>query len=986
MWVSYVHYQKEMVVDPNGQVSVSYKDLSGKVIATGLAGDAPTNVNALASESDAETSISGLYYSDVVASSNEINVTKELLVSADNTKHKIAYGVDIPRYQNDSFPGFCFDCVYELVISLKDECGEEVLDGDLTVVGNQPITRVLGKPGSDFDVVCEQGELAYSFLTDAEFNDTFITVFLDKGKYSLLKSLRVSDEGADFYVEAMLQHPDIKSLEDFVDEALSEEDTLACELTCTECLNELGSLASYAAARSVELSSIGLSNDEIEQTTKNEYEALYFECQRICDDTSDICGTYYNTCLFDVMPKGGYAQYEYNEMGSLVAEGLLDVSRTNGLSFNYKEYLDNGTWVPMDYRDKDGNPITVTVNGIQQSPNQLSVQDFIDYFTNEWAYTLVTHHPEYCRYQFCNDNISSSQYDEEMLSITTYSEAYTLGFLDPMANLAGFPDNEDPYFAANSSDKTAFNDNYIAEYKTISTSLFTNVDLSLLEFCIYMHYSNQNFVTANQLTQWLNNFDYVPDSMCDARSEAVWEMYKGLYASAKQEYLTDNVICYPNLPSGLERRFYRTSDVGGKVDMDLANTDAQGYSDSAKRRTNAACDTFCENQAEYWLYKLGGCNLSASVQDQLVGEFKKICKNGCDDEHPFGASTTPSGITKRYSTPYNSFKEAFVAIVPITDREPGVCDVWSIAMPKVYASTLSKVAGKVDSCVVDSLVNDTCYSLANENTKKYIQLKRELLAEEECEDCINCEQFQLAKESLHAEYGGFFIDSTWALKEVMTNYFNAYFGFNLNYFDYETFQDECTGFGRKEQNDNAFSFNALEPGVVPKEMRLSIPPSNSNEYFVSLPRDRWLLASSDFSSFIPLGQEAMYTPPNTKYADTCVCNKLQDMLDSFGNSNPNRAYYYNEIKNGDLTHIDSFELFLQESWCGEFVPGQQSDLTRVLLKCRELYKALTGNDLSEDKGWDSESKWFLNNYTANNLDTMTITGNGYCQFNYRRKN
>ncbi|MBO6517288.1 MAG: hypothetical protein JJ975_12125, partial [Bacteroidia bacterium] len=35
------HYQKEMVVDPNGQVSVSYKDLSGKVIATSLAGNSP---------------------------------------------------------------------------------------------------------------------------------------------------------------------------------------------------------------------------------------------------------------------------------------------------------------------------------------------------------------------------------------------------------------------------------------------------------------------------------------------------------------------------------------------------------------------------------------------------------------------------------------------------------------------------------------------------------------------------------------------------------------------------------------------------------------------------------------------------------------------------------------------------------------------------------------------------------------------------------
>jgi hypothetical protein len=42
-----------MVVDPNGQVTVSYQDAHGRVIATSLAGDSPQNLEALPSNAGA---------------------------------------------------------------------------------------------------------------------------------------------------------------------------------------------------------------------------------------------------------------------------------------------------------------------------------------------------------------------------------------------------------------------------------------------------------------------------------------------------------------------------------------------------------------------------------------------------------------------------------------------------------------------------------------------------------------------------------------------------------------------------------------------------------------------------------------------------------------------------------------------------------------------------------------------------------------------
>ncbi len=43
------HYLKAMVIDPNGQASVSYIDANGRTIATALAGGPPTRLDALPS-------------------------------------------------------------------------------------------------------------------------------------------------------------------------------------------------------------------------------------------------------------------------------------------------------------------------------------------------------------------------------------------------------------------------------------------------------------------------------------------------------------------------------------------------------------------------------------------------------------------------------------------------------------------------------------------------------------------------------------------------------------------------------------------------------------------------------------------------------------------------------------------------------------------------------------------------------------------------
>ena len=68
-----IHYLKNMVVDPNGQISVSYVDASGKTIATALAGITPPNMHSLSSNN------AGDIYARSVVWYNPVNDVSEAI-------------------------------------------------------------------------------------------------------------------------------------------------------------------------------------------------------------------------------------------------------------------------------------------------------------------------------------------------------------------------------------------------------------------------------------------------------------------------------------------------------------------------------------------------------------------------------------------------------------------------------------------------------------------------------------------------------------------------------------------------------------------------------------------------------------------------------------------------------------------------------------------------------------------------------------------
>ncbi len=128
------HYKKSLVVDPNGQVNVSYVDQAGRTIATALAGDKPANVTALESLTNLDLKPLSVDISDKNEFENGISVTThKLLNTSPNTNYNFKYGVDA---LGSFITGLgCQTCSYDLKITLTDPDGKLVNLGAIT--GNQ---------------------------------------------------------------------------------------------------------------------------------------------------------------------------------------------------------------------------------------------------------------------------------------------------------------------------------------------------------------------------------------------------------------------------------------------------------------------------------------------------------------------------------------------------------------------------------------------------------------------------------------------------------------------------------------------------------------------------------------------------------------------------------------------------------------------------------------------------------------------------------
>lgn len=582
----YSHYQKNMVIDPNGQVSVSYLDQEGRVIATSLAGGSPDNLIALESAAEAtpltadllSPDANGQSSSNVLGIDGKSKVFNQTILLSSKTTLEIHYDLNVTPFIDTCMSldsSVCFNCIYNLQIEVRDNCGRLVSPRSVS----DKLTGHFERDTADRVI----------FKTDCaalDFDTTFVIDSLEVGSYQISKILTVNEEAIEAYV-AMYVNDSLNRCKPGYDEILTEQQSLIdneCDedFSCQECIENLGTLIEFITAGG----------------TEDEYNIEVAACNGPCTPIS-----YYETMREllkgDVMPNGQYAQYT-NVSGAAQA-GMYPVSvlnvdnllpkeptsdwksprydvettilnhyyETDGITIS-RIYLENvvvlsnlvdSSTPPVDVAAPVGTKVFLdpVTNTYYTYPEYLrNVSDFIGYYGANpyWANSLVYYHPEYpiLKYYRQNtlpvtpgDRFSSEGFDAAMMLVNTWDDAVAAGFIkNPWLSEA--IDNRLEDFMTDSThlvwDPAAYYDpsnhieNKVANYITLN-----GTDYSMMEFAaILTRCGNLPLGSYPTLpcTLWGNDVGIDPVQNELTRDQE-WMAFRGLYFSVKQKMYQDYI-------------------------------------------------------------------------------------------------------------------------------------------------------------------------------------------------------------------------------------------------------------------------------------------------------------------------------------------------------------------------------------------------------------------------------------------------------------
>ncbi len=568
------HYQKNAVIDGNGQVSVSYIDMSGKVVATALAGASPENLKSITGEEEIGDHLEVDHIlpdgsNQVIDQlTNTITFSSSFIVTAP-TEFYVGYNLTTFPMRDDCLSEICVDCVYELELSLKDDCGTDLLPAELkdTLVGNFE-----GGPGH------------YIFHANCQDSSSFpfnSTIYLNIGKYTIGKKLSIKEEAVSAYLDLVDSSECVLTYQDFLNDELALVDSSVCMIDCDNCLEQLGTLQDFI--------SNGLG-------TAPDYYARVEACESLCEDRVSDCKMYLTMMEIDMSPNGQYAEYLNQSTGTVNLGLPLSIYNTNNYlpnasaswrnpvlvlpNGNQNIYVDASGQRSKVYLSEDpaspGSYLPAPLSGglVQYDasaeqyfiyPEQLaSVMDFINLFEQSWAKSLVKYHPEYCYYESCikyeikhseTDAFSSASFDNLLYNTNTFFEAQVLGFITP----GGLPSNWSAPTANNPTDSLKPWDPFIFYDSDFETGLCTGFADKLVNKYTHFKYEFGEWYNMAEIAAYTvrcgSNFPSVPSVDCynfgqlyngvvdTAILNAEWSVLKALYMSAKQEFQQELATC-----------------------------------------------------------------------------------------------------------------------------------------------------------------------------------------------------------------------------------------------------------------------------------------------------------------------------------------------------------------------------------------------------------------------------------------------------------
>ncbi|HVW13048.1 MAG TPA: hypothetical protein VHB54_04460, partial [Mucilaginibacter sp.] len=525
------HYLKNMVVDPNGQISISYINASGKTIATALTGPAPATMDSIPSIVPTTTQTINLLDSSKFVFNNsalKISATTTYLASVTGPA-SIKYSVNklIDKFPADSL-NICSNCFYNLHISVYNDCNEKV-DTITRPIQVGSATAACDSTGVKTDSVS---------VTIPQVGEYYVTFEFDFSK-------TVIENYADSVITQGQAKGAIKKEFDFILPYLDSLDFKSCLSDCSTCLQVLGTQANFTTVvkskmLALDVDSASVNGSVFNTWVTNEYNTLKAYCDSLhatCNtDTvsSSPCQKYLQPMEDDVSPGGQYALFDTNGNALDTANNVL-----------YKHWRTQfPATSPTDTAVYNQALITLgdgTVTSAYDSTFTLKL--LVQYWQTSWADRFLPYHPEYCKLQFCWNNESYELWDQTVQdSILLASQIPTIPGAPPGLhydyNNAAWLVAADPFFKTGGAGAgmAADFENDLNNYSKNVAGYAAGSVKDLIKFVDFLLYCSDPNAKTNTLNNNTNNWDNCsPVGACRA-PDREWNTYQDYYFELKQNY------------------------------------------------------------------------------------------------------------------------------------------------------------------------------------------------------------------------------------------------------------------------------------------------------------------------------------------------------------------------------------------------------------------------------------------------------------------
>jgi len=307
------HYKKNVVRDPNGQVSVSYLDMDGKVVATALSGKAPDAVSELPGDKTRTISASLL---DQVSYplSGDYNYKEYLSTFAvgEEAKYKFAY--------TGTVGGYSFSCTDKVSNQTKTISLSGVVDVEFKLIDKCKKTLINSFTTTNYSTATSATQ-SINLPLMADGGTVSGEVTLKAGQYDVIKRVSINQQKLDQYWQyysTNAQYNCVLVDSNFVKDEKAKISLAGCEVSCEACSTQINTL---------------LSNPEITFSVEEKYRIEHM-CDILCSANAK-CQSGLNPMLADVSPDGQYGKIRRDKVAQIDVNGPdKNDFEQNGVNYN----------------------------------------------------------------------------------------------------------------------------------------------------------------------------------------------------------------------------------------------------------------------------------------------------------------------------------------------------------------------------------------------------------------------------------------------------------------------------------------------------------------------------------------------------------------------------------------------------------------------------------------------------------------------------